>query len=54
MSDTHVWKVLAEFFKAEFDNDATSISEWLAQRGDDADEFMAALDRAVAQLNKEE
>lgn len=49
MNKNEVIKTLAEFFMSEFENDAMGVSDWLAQSGQDADEFVAM----VQNLKKE-
>ena len=45
MDEDTVWKTLIEFFREEFDADPDAVAEWLAQSGQDADIFIAVLDR---------
>lgn len=49
MTKNEVIKTLAEFFIGEFENDPASIGDWLAQAGQDADEFV----KIVEELKKE-
>lgn len=43
MIDEKVIQTLAEFFLEEFDNDASSVGEWLAQGGQDVEKFYKAV-----------
>lgn len=38
-----IHKTLAEFFRSEFREDAIGVADWLAQGGQDADEFFEHL-----------
>jgi hypothetical protein len=49
MTDQHAIKVLIEFFREEFKQDPMATSEWLAQGGDDPQEFLAAIERLQQQ-----
>lgn len=51
-ADRRIIGVLIEFFREEFANDAASVGDWLAQGGDDPDEFMFALERLSLAVRK--
>lgn len=42
-------KILAEFFRDGFAEDAAGVADWLAQGGVDADEFVTELNKQFPQ-----
>lgn len=43
IGDDEVMKTLVEFFLEEFSEDGCGVGEWLAQNGQDVDDFVLAV-----------
>lgn len=53
MNRGEFYQTLAEFFRDSFAEDAAGVGEWLAQSGQDVDEFIQELDALHPAQSKE-
>lgn len=54
MTENRVIRNLIEFFREEFANDPATVADWIAQGGDDFEEFFAAVQSLDKKLFKDD